>query len=96
MPESQLTNANIGFLTPSPAAAILKVSEATVREYARKGIIRARKIGRHWRFLESRSTSGGSWESRVPHQRFTAPQSPGTPSQQSSGTDRKELTEAIE
>jgi excisionase family DNA binding protein len=43
----------IVYLTPEEASAILKVSPATVRQYARRGIVAARKIGKHWRFLES-------------------------------------------
>jgi excisionase family DNA binding protein len=41
------------FLSVEEAAKILAISSATVREYARKGIVPARKIGKHWRFLEA-------------------------------------------
>src|ERR1700676_1742163 len=46
-------------LTPAQAAAILNVSAATVRNSARKGIILARKIGKHWRFLEADLSQAG-------------------------------------
>lgn len=41
------------FMRPSQVAAYLGITEATAREYARRGIIPARKIGKHWRFLEA-------------------------------------------
>jgi excisionase family DNA binding protein len=41
------------YLTPSEAATILKISADTIRDYAKRGILPARKIGKHWRFLES-------------------------------------------
>ena len=40
-------------LNPAQAGAILGVHPDTVREYARKGLVPARKIGKHWRFLET-------------------------------------------
>jgi excisionase family DNA binding protein len=43
----------IVFLTLDEAAAVLKVSAGTMRQYARQGIVAARKIGKSWRFLES-------------------------------------------
>ena len=41
------------FLTPTQAAVILNVSKVTVLDYARRGVVPARKIGKHWRFLEA-------------------------------------------
>lgn len=40
-------------LTPEEAAALLRVSVYTVKEYARKSIIPALKVGGVWRFSES-------------------------------------------
>lgn len=40
-------------LTSREVARILSISEYTVREYARRGIIPARKIGNMWRFTET-------------------------------------------
>lgn len=48
------------FLTPEQAAEILSISTATVRAYARSGIIPARKIGKHWRFLETELRNVGT------------------------------------
>jgi excisionase family DNA binding protein len=41
------------FLNPAQAAALLGVSEKTVRDYAKRSIVPARKLGKHWRFLEA-------------------------------------------
>jgi excisionase family DNA binding protein len=41
------------FLNPTEAASIRNMSPGTIRSYARSGVIPARKIGKHWRFLES-------------------------------------------
>lgn len=38
------------FLTPEQAAEMLNLSAYTIREYARKGVMPAHKIGRTWRF----------------------------------------------
>ncbi len=38
------------FLNPEQVAKILGLSAYTVREYARKGILTAHKVGRSWRF----------------------------------------------
>lgn len=40
-------------LTPDEAASLLRVSVYTVKEYARKGIVPAIKVGGVWRFPES-------------------------------------------
>ncbi|MGI6666563.1 MAG: helix-turn-helix domain-containing protein [Bacillota bacterium] len=40
-------------LTPEEAASLLRVSVYTVKEYARKGIVPAIKVGGVWRFPES-------------------------------------------
>jgi excisionase family DNA binding protein len=48
------------FLNPAQAAEILGVSEATARQWARKGIVPARKIGKPWRFLESELREAGN------------------------------------
>lgn len=53
-------------LTPEQAAEFLKVTPATVRDWARRGLIPARRLGRLWRFdlqeLQGSgcSTSGGT------------------------------------
>lgn len=47
------------FLTPTQAAAILSVSPTTICDYARRRIIPARKIGKHWRFLEAELMQAG-------------------------------------
>ena len=44
---------NEGYLKPCQAAVQLNVSEATVRDYARRKVVPAYKIGKHWRFLAS-------------------------------------------
>lgn len=46
-------------LTTSQAAEFLKVTPATVREWARKGIIPARPLGRVWRFDEQELRDAG-------------------------------------
>jgi excisionase family DNA binding protein len=38
-------------LTTDEAAALLKLTPFTVREYARRGILPARKAGKGWRFF---------------------------------------------
>ncbi len=43
----------IKLLTPREVALMLNISEYTVRDYARRGIIPARKIGKMWRFAET-------------------------------------------
>lgn len=48
-----MIEAKVVFLTLVQAAAILNVSPATARDYARRGLVPARKIGKHWRFLEA-------------------------------------------
>ncbi|MDE2105827.1 MAG: helix-turn-helix domain-containing protein [Patescibacteria group bacterium] len=40
-------------LTPAQAAEILGVSVAAMRRYARDEVVKARKIGKYWRFLEA-------------------------------------------
>jgi excisionase family DNA binding protein len=40
-------------LTPDEAASLLRVSVYTIKEYARKGIVPAIKVGGVWRFPES-------------------------------------------
>lgn len=45
-------------LTPEQAAAVLQVTPDTVRDWARKGIIPARRKGRLWRFDEQEITAG--------------------------------------
>ncbi|HHW26665.1 MAG TPA: helix-turn-helix domain-containing protein [Firmicutes bacterium] len=40
-------------LTPDEAASLLRVSVYTIKEYARKGIVPAIKVGGIWRFPES-------------------------------------------
>ena len=41
------------YLTPSEAATILNISADTLSGYAMRGIVPARKIGKHWRFIEA-------------------------------------------
>jgi excisionase family DNA binding protein len=43
----------MSLLSPTQAAAILGVKASTVRDYARSGLVPARKIGKHWRFVEA-------------------------------------------
>ena len=43
----------MSFLNPTQAAKILGIAPDTVRAYARNGLVPARKIGKHWRFLEA-------------------------------------------
>ena len=57
------------FLTTTQAAAILSVSPTTICDYARRGIIPARKIGKHWRFLEAELMQAG--EVNLAHARTT-------------------------
>jgi len=40
-------------LTPAEAAAILRIKESTLRDYARRGLVPSIKVGRHLRFLEA-------------------------------------------
>ena len=40
-------------LTAGEAAAMLALRESTLRDYARRGIVPAVKIGRHLRFVEA-------------------------------------------
>jgi excisionase family DNA binding protein len=40
-------------LTVAEAAAILQLRESTLRDYARRGVVPAVKIGRHLRFIEA-------------------------------------------
>jgi excisionase family DNA binding protein len=47
------------YLTLEEAAEILRVSAGAMRQYARQGIVPARKIGKHWRFLESELREAG-------------------------------------
>jgi excisionase family DNA binding protein len=57
------------YLTPKQAAAILNVSTTTARDYARRGVVPARKIGKHWRFLEAdllAAGAGNGYELRRP------------------------------
>lgn len=41
------------YLTAKEAAVILKRKAATLRQYARAGVVPARKIGKGWLFLRS-------------------------------------------
>jgi excisionase family DNA binding protein len=40
-------------LTVSDVAALLDLTPFTVQEYARRGVLPGRKLGRHWRFLRT-------------------------------------------
>ncbi len=40
-------------LTTDDAAKFLSLTSYTVREYAKKGIIPARKVGKSWRFVKA-------------------------------------------
>ena len=40
-------------LTTDDAAEFLSLTPYTVREYAKKGIIPARKVGKSWRFVKA-------------------------------------------
>lgn len=40
----------VEILTAKEAATLLKISEYTLRQYAKKGKVPARKIGNQWRF----------------------------------------------
>ncbi|MDI6814291.1 MAG: helix-turn-helix domain-containing protein [Desulfitobacteriaceae bacterium] len=40
----------VEILTAKEAAALLRISEYTLRQYAKKGKVPARKIGNQWRF----------------------------------------------
>lgn len=46
-----LTRADL--LTPHEVAALLAVPVSTVRDWARRGVLPSRKLGRHRRFLRS-------------------------------------------
>ena len=39
-------------LTTDEAAALLKLTRFTIRDYARRGILPARKAGKGWRFYK--------------------------------------------
>jgi excisionase family DNA binding protein len=54
----------IAYLTLEETAAILRVSPCTARQYARSGIIKARKIGKSWRFLEADLYEAGEANAR--------------------------------
>jgi excisionase family DNA binding protein len=40
-------------LTTDEAAEFLSLTPYTIREYAKKGIIPARKVGKSWRFIKA-------------------------------------------
>jgi len=46
-----LTRADL--LTPDEVAALLAVPVSTVRDWARRGVLPSRKLGRHRRFLRA-------------------------------------------
>lgn len=48
---SGLTRADL--LTPDEVAALLSVPVSTVRDWARRGVLPSRKLGRHRRFLRT-------------------------------------------
>lgn len=50
-PRAGLTRADL--LTPDEVAALLSVPVSTVRDWARRGVLPSRKLGRHRRFLRS-------------------------------------------
>ena len=50
-PRAGLTRADL--LTPDEVAALLAVPVSTVRDWARRGVLPSRKLGRHRRFLRS-------------------------------------------
>jgi len=50
-PLGGLTRADL--LTPDEVAALLSVPVSTVRDWARRGVLPSRKLGRHRRFLRS-------------------------------------------
>jgi excisionase family DNA binding protein len=51
VPAVGLTRADL--MTPDEVAALLAVPVSTVRDWARRGLIPSRKLGRHRRFLRS-------------------------------------------
>lgn len=69
------------YLTPSEAATILKISADTIRGYAKRGILPARKFGKHWRFIEAELLEAGKngyYQSPTPRAlRFQKPISSG-------------------
>lgn len=50
-PRGGLTRAEL--MTPDEVALLLAVPVSTVRDWARRGLIPSRKLGRHRRFLRS-------------------------------------------
>jgi excisionase family DNA binding protein len=40
-------------LTVADVAALLELTPFTVKDYARRGLLPGRKLGRHWRFLRT-------------------------------------------
>jgi excisionase family DNA binding protein len=62
-------------LTVSDVAALLDLKPYTVKEYARRGILPGRKLGRTWRFLRPeleeaiRQLPRAEEEARDPHRR---------------------------
>lgn len=51
VPARGLTRAEL--MTPDEVAALLAIPVSTVRDWARRGVIPSRKLGRHRRFLRS-------------------------------------------
>jgi excisionase family DNA binding protein len=51
MPVMSITRQDV--LTVSDVAALLELKPYTVKEYARRGLLPGRKLGRQWRFLRS-------------------------------------------
>jgi excisionase family DNA binding protein len=88
-----MTEVRIKFLTPAQAAEFLNIPENTVRTYARRGVIPARKFGKHWRFLEAELLKVGvnKFASLPPVRVRTAPITG-----QSNRTDRESVTAAHE
>jgi len=50
-PPGGLTRADL--LTPEEVAALLSVPVSTIRDWARRGVVPSRKLGRHRRFLRA-------------------------------------------
>jgi excisionase family DNA binding protein len=76
------------YLTPEEAAEILKVTAGTMRQYARQGIVPARKIGKHWRFLETELMQVG--EPNILRRNLTFPRRVG------STTNENRVGEAVQ
>jgi excisionase family DNA binding protein len=51
VPRTRMSITREDVLTVADVAALLDIKPYTVKEYARRGILPGRKLGRNWRFL---------------------------------------------